>query len=69
MAKQWMGTPPIECDLCRSKIKDKFVDGATRQGPWGCLCQICHKTQGVGLGMGKGQMYQLQGKNWVKIGG
>ena len=69
MTKKWLSPPPIECDICRNKITNKFVDGATRSGPWGCMCIACHKSQGRGLGLGVGQMYQLQGKDWVKIGG
>jgi len=67
--KTWLGSPPLECDICRNKIKVHFVDGATVMGPWACMCLACHKLQGRGLGLGFGQKYQLQGKDWVKIEG
>jgi hypothetical protein len=42
------------CDICGSA--DAAVDGKTRMGPWGYLCNGCFSTEGVGLGMGRGQV-------------
>ena len=67
--KMWLGSPPLECDVCRQPITKKFIDGATQAGPWGCLCPECHRTQGRGLGVGRGQQYEKQGSDWVKTGG
>lgn len=60
MAKKWMGMVPANCDLCHVPLSDKFVDGATRFGPWAIMCPGCHRDQALGLGTGRGQMYDLQ---------
>jgi len=57
---KWMGPLPDRCDFCGEALKNRFVDGKTVYGPWGILCQNCHKAIGVGLGLGKGQMYDLK---------
>jgi hypothetical protein len=41
------------CDICG---KEAAVDGRTRMGPWGYLCAGCFAMEGVGLGMGRGQV-------------
>ena len=48
------------CDLCDQPITDNFVDGRTRMGPWACMCMQCHRKNGVGLGLGKGQLFVIQ---------
>jgi len=60
--KRWMGTPPEKCDLCEKKLEEVFVDGKTKQGPWGILCSKCHAKYGCGLGEGLGQKYNLKTK-------
>lgn len=45
-----------KCDICGT-VPQKIVDGKTRQGPWGMMCRPCHKIYGVGLGTGRGQLY------------
>jgi hypothetical protein len=55
--KKWNGHVPGKCDICKSKITTTFIDGKTQGGPWGILCQDCHRTRGCGLGTGKGQKY------------
>lgn len=69
---EWLGSEPKACDICTKPIKDTFIDGATRMGPWGILCPSCHKSHGVGLGIGKGQKYVKQSSGpfagrWLKI--
>ena len=65
----WNGAPPKKCDLCGKQIGETFVDGKTKQGPWGILCVFCHVKFGVGLGNGKGQEYRMAGNKWVKTAG
>ena len=66
----WMGSTPDKCDNCGQEIGAQFVDGKTVMGPWGMLCVACHKTIGVGLGLGKGQLYEYQKSgDWLKIKG
>ena len=68
MARFWLGSDPEMCDICGEPIIDEFVDGRTRQGPWGMLCPSCHEIQGVGLGVGRGQKYRKQPDGqWLKI--
>lgn len=57
-SKVWLGPPPDKCDICEAKIKDSFVDGKTHMGPWACMCIECHEVEGVGFGMGKGQLFR-----------
>jgi hypothetical protein len=67
--KTWIGSPPERCDICGETLASGFVDGQTRQGPWGCLCGKCHAKYGVGLGTGRGQKYEKQGDKFVKVAG
>jgi hypothetical protein len=66
---RWHGTLPTTCDLCHKPLLVEgfleFVDGRTRQGPWALMCTECWRTHGVGLGCGRGQMYD----DGIKIGG
>ena len=65
--KKWLGDRPEKCDLCGTGLEGQaFVDGKTRMGPWGIMCRPCHKTKGVGLGLGRGQLYNYRSE---KIGG
>ena len=64
---KWCGTKPEKCDICGGKFKKVFYDAKTVHGPWGLLCGDCHANYGYGLGMGRGQMYNLKTLN--KIGG
>ena len=68
--KEYMGNAPSHCDICHRPITNTFIDGATRMGPWANMCPRCHHTNGVGLGAGKGQKYEVnaQGK-WPKTAG
>lgn len=66
---EWIGTPPVSCDLCRMLIGDTFVDGKTKMGPWANMCPKCHRSHGVGLGTGKGQKYSSNGDSFVKTEG
>lgn len=45
------------CDLCKRPVGASYVDGRTRSGYWADMCLPCHRVQGVGLGLGKGQRY------------
>ena len=48
----------VKCDICRKHAGDKYVDGATKMGPWANMCIPCWKKHGHGkLGSGVGQMY------------
>ena len=69
MAKKWLSQPPKMCELCNEDITDSFIDGATTYGPWACMCVDCHDTYGRGLGLGKGQQYDFDGKDWWLVGG
>jgi len=68
-SKIWHGPAPSQCDLCHEAIAAAFVDGKTSMGPWANMCPDCFAEAGVGLGTGRGQMYQLRNGQWVKTGG
>ncbi|KKL72817.1 hypothetical protein LCGC14_2081130 [marine sediment metagenome] len=59
MKKSWLSPRPILCQLCDQYLKDIFIDGKTSRGPWVIMCAGCHSMEGVGLGIGKGQKYDL----------
>lgn len=48
--------PP--CDLCSDGTPAQY-DAKTRSGPWGNLCDLHFRREGIGLGLGRGQMLVL----------
>lgn len=69
--KYWLSPAPDKCDLCGTPITNVFIDGKTRQGPWGFLCPSCHLLDcGGHLGLGFGQRYEKQSDGkWLKVAG
>jgi hypothetical protein len=65
----WLSPVPKSCDICKKPITGEFVDGRTVMGPWGCLCNKCHFTYGVGTGIGRGQRYKLINGEYVCVEG
>jgi hypothetical protein len=65
--KKWMGAAPETCDICGTAIRDDFVDGRMRRGPWANMCLLCHALKGVGFGTGRGQHYHRHKKDWIKV--
>jgi len=67
----WVGDPGAECQLCHRALKSAFVDGRTRApGSWANMCLLCHSVYGVGLGTGRGQLYEKQADGrWLKVEG
>ena len=63
----WASNHPKECQLCCIKIRTEFVDGKVAHNKkWAVMCVACHKVYGVGFGVGKGQLYKKEGKEFVK---
>jgi len=58
---KWLGTIPRKCEICEERLVEEFVDGRTKLGLWAIMCVGCFKVHGVGLGLGKGQKYLIQG--------
>jgi hypothetical protein len=59
--KKWEGPKPIVCDICNQPVTSKqFVDGKTAHGPWALMCLPCFRVLGVGVGLGKGQVYDTE---------
>lgn len=58
---KWQSPPPETCNLCERSLAGlhSFIDGKTRDGPWAIMCLSCHRVNGVGLGMGRGQEFSL----------
>lgn len=60
-----------KCDFC-GKIFDHekyFVDGKTKQGPWGLMCTKCFGENGIKVEWGYGQLYQNTKDGWLLVGG
>ena len=55
--KRWNGSSL--CGLCGYDFTPYkvFYDGATIWGPWSTMCDKCFQKYGLGIGVGKGQMY------------
>jgi hypothetical protein len=51
--------PPKYCDVCKNELKEVFFDAKTKFGPWANMCNDCFNEFGVGIGIGKGQKYQV----------
>lgn len=60
MKKIWASPPPTKCNICSQEIKGSFIDGKTTFGPWGIMCPNCHSLFGCGLGLGRGQKYDME---------
>jgi hypothetical protein len=69
LMKQWLSEIPKNCQLCDKPLGKYFIDGNTKQGwvvggktdkGWALMCEDCHKKNGVGLGIGKGQKYNTK---------
>lgn len=61
----WVGQ--IEnCEICKEPIDTFFVDGRLKTGSWAHMCLICHTRHGIGLGLGKGQLFERVYR-WLKI--
>jgi hypothetical protein len=67
--KKWIGDAPTHCDICNREIHSSFIDGRVHRGSWANMCNSCHPLVGVGLGLGKGQHYEKQGDEWIKVEG
>lgn len=65
----WCGPPPAVCDICDRPIRDAFVDGRTRMGPWANMDTGCHAQFGTGLGTGIGQRFEQTPDGWLKTAG
>lgn len=58
-----------QCDICGTKA-DSYVDGKTIYGPWANMCLSCFETKGIGLGTGRGQLYENTANGqFVKVAG
>ena len=57
---KWAGSLPRKCGMCQTHLSSfrVFIDGRIAgRTQWGILCPPCYKEHGIGLGLGKGQMY------------
>jgi len=68
---RWCSPAPKACDLCGKPVTKTFIDGKVRGSSWACMCRTCWAFNGVGLGTGKGQRYDLDKASglWLKTGG
>jgi len=65
--------PPKCCDQCGRSLEhfSIFIDGRLKgDSMWGIMCADCFKSQGEGIGYGKGQLYLRQGNGgWLLVAG
>jgi len=55
------------CELCNSVCEDILFDALIPAfNCWGVLCTKCFKSSGARLGLGKGQKYVKDAKEFVK---
>ena len=67
--KYWTGDVGTEDDF-GANIRDEFIDGKTRRGPWAIMTPSSWRIRGVGLGIGQGQRYKKQPDGrWLKVEG
>ena len=52
---KWLGK--IKCDICGTSQSESWYDARTMWGQWAFLCYTCFLENGMGLGIGFGQMY------------
>jgi hypothetical protein len=76
MVVKWLDSNPEKCDICAGTLyhklsgKTAFIDGRTKYGQWANMCVSCYLRIGVGLGVGRGQLYEKQDNgNWIKTRG
>ena len=59
----WAGIIPRRCDICGEDLVGTFVDGRLKSiGTWAIMCTACSVLHSVGLGTGKGQLYNIKGE-------
>jgi len=54
---KWCGGNPTNCELCGNVIRNSFVDGKTKAGPWAIMCLDCAVGEVLKFGTGTGQQY------------
>lgn len=69
--RSWLGELPMRCDICNRPMEEcrdpvnpssegkTFIDGRTVMGPWANMGEGCFAIVGTGIGLGKGQRYDL----------
>lgn len=67
----WIGEIPTNCPICGSKMRHTMVDARIKgQTGWALIDLKCHAAHGVGVGLGKGQVYEKQADGrWLKTQG
>ena len=59
------------CDECKSnwEIVPARYDAKTKYGYWAYLCEKCFKTEGIGLGVGRGTKLECVKEQLMEIEG
>lgn len=67
---------PDACQICNRPIcpqgyvvEEYYVEGLLIDGTWSTMCLDCHKSQGVGLWKGQGQIYAFNGETYSRTKG
>jgi len=66
---KWLGTAPDKCQVCGIDLSQLkyFIDGRLKINGWAIMCVGCHAQYGTGLGVGRGQKYEV--KSRLKVEG
>lgn len=68
----WESDEPDYCGLCQKcLVEDVYmVDGSTnRDHKWAIMCARCFSLHGSGIGIGHGQLYRRDQREWLLVGG
>ena len=52
---KWDGE--VRCDVCGALQSKNWYDCRTTSGRWAFLCDKCFEIYGIGIGTGRGQVY------------
>jgi hypothetical protein len=59
------------CDLCEQPFADArfMIDAHLKEDIGACVCAVCFAAHGIGLGLGKGQLYERTREGWLLVAG
>lgn len=66
----WVGEPE-KCDLCgrQFELLRFMVDAHLKKDIGACVCALCFQSEGTGLGVGRGQLYENTPEGWLLVAG
>jgi len=46
---KWLDAPPIKCELCGNKLKDRFIDVDVPSKEHCCICERCSELSSLDI--------------------